>query len=217
MGALSRKLMLNRFYLQIFHSLFQNVEVKLNQKTVTDSDQNHHYLAYQSYSPEFFETQGALFGWAKDEAGSMDSNTLEAATSFGEVSIAAASVIGVSSNTKVVKSLDKPGNTMSWRTGCFFDNYDGSNTYHDLVLFDKVMVTLFTQEKLLPYGIEIFLMLERDKSAFYLMSDTGNKATAAKIEIKDIKLHVPYVKLSDPTFLSLETDKAGKSRRMPIV
>ena len=55
------------FINNIFHSLFQNVEVKLNQKTVTDSDQNYHYLAYltnlMSYSPEFFETQGALFGW----------------------------------------------------------------------------------------------------------------------------------------------------------
>ena len=34
------------FINNIFHSLFQNVEVKLNQKTVTDSDQNYHYLAY---------------------------------------------------------------------------------------------------------------------------------------------------------------------------
>ena len=147
----------------------------------------------------------------------MDANTLEAATSFGEVTIAGASVVGTSSNAKVVASLDKPGNTMSRRTGWFFDNFDSSDTYHDLVLFDKVMVTPFTQEKLLPYGIELFLTLERAKPAFYLMSNTVNKTTPAKIEIKDIKLHVPYVKLSDPTFLSLETGKAGKSRRMPIV
>ena len=32
------------FINNIFHSLFQNVEVKLNQKTVTDSDQNYHYI-----------------------------------------------------------------------------------------------------------------------------------------------------------------------------
>ena len=49
------------------------------------------------------------------------------------------------------------------------------------------------------------------------MASRVNTATAAKIEIKDIKLHVPYVKLSDPTFLSLETGKANKSRRIPIV
>ena len=46
------------FINKIFHSLFQNIEVKLNQKTVTDSDQNYHYLAYitklMSYNPEFF-------------------------------------------------------------------------------------------------------------------------------------------------------------------
>ena len=210
------------FVNNIFHSLFQNVEVKLNQKTVTDSDQNYHYLAYitklMSYSPEFFETQGALFGWAKDEATSMDSNTLEAATTKSTATIAQASVTGATGDVAVIKTLDSPGNPMTIRTGWFFDNYaSATTTYHDLVLFDKLMVTPFTQDKLLPYGVELFLTLERAKPEFYLMASTANTATAAQIEIKDIKLHVPYVKLSDPTFLSLETGKASKSRRMPIV
>ena len=51
--------------------------------------------------------------------------------------------------------------------------------------------------------MEIFLTLERAKPEFYVMVSADNTATAAKIEIKDIKLHVPYAKLSDPTFLSL--------------
>ena len=42
-----------------------------------------------SYSPEFFETQGALFSWAKDDANSMDANTLEATTSKSTLTIAA--------------------------------------------------------------------------------------------------------------------------------
>ena len=46
------------FVNNIFNSLFQNVECKLNQKTMTDSDQNYHYLAYitklMNYIPEFF-------------------------------------------------------------------------------------------------------------------------------------------------------------------
>ena len=209
------------FINNIFHSLFQNVEVKLNQKTVTDSDQNYHYLAYltklMSYSPEFFETQGALFGWVMDESGSMDANTLVATTTKSTATIRAASVTDSAYDTVVVKSLDDPGNTLTRRTNWFFDNLDSSDNYHDLVLFDKLMVTPFTQEKLLPYGIKLFLTLERAKPAFYLMASSANTATAAKIEIKDIKLHVPYVKLSDPTFLSLETGKANKSRRIPIV
>ena len=101
---------------------------------------------------------------------------------------------------------------MTIRTGWFFDNYSSATkTYHELVLFDKLMVTPFTQDKLLPYGVELFVTLERAKPEFYLMSNTANTATAAQLEIKDIKLHVPYVKLSDPTFLSLETSKASKS------
>ena len=205
------------FINNIFHSLFQNVEVKLNQKTVTDSDQNYHYLAYltklMSYSPEFFETQGALFRWVIDESGSMDANTLVAATTKSTATICAASVTDSAYDTVVVKSLDDPGNTLTRRTNWFFDNLDNSDTYHDLVLFDKLMVTPFTEEKLLPYSIELFLTLKRAKSAYYLMACSTNTATAAKIEIKD----VPYVKLSDPTFLSLETGKASKSRRIPIV
>ena len=115
------------------------MEVKLNQKTVTDSDQNYHYLAYitklMSYIPEFFETQGALFGWAKDKAGSMDANTLEAATSKFTATIASASVTDAEADTAVIKTLDYPGNTMTVRTGWFFDLYNSATkTYHDLVL-----------------------------------------------------------------------------------
>ena len=148
----------------------------------------------------------------------MDANTLEAATSKSTATIASAAVTDADADTAVIKTLDDPGNTMTVRTGWFFDNYDpATTTYHDLVLFDKLMVTPFTQDKLLPYGVELFLTLERAKLAFYLMASDANTATAAQIEIKDIKLHVPYVKLSDSTFLSLETGKASKSRRMPIV
>ena len=50
-----------------------------------------------------------------------------------------------------------------------------------------------------------------------MLASATSKAVGEYISIKDIKLHVPYVKLSDPTFLSVETDKAGKSRRMPIL
>ena len=147
----------------------------------------------------------------------MDANTLVATTTKSTATIRAASVTDSAYDTVVVKSLDDPGNTLTRRTNWFFDNLDSSDTYHDLVLFDKLMVTPFTQEKLLPYRIELFLTLDRAKPAFYLMASSANTAAAAKIEIKDIKLHVPYVKLSDPTFLSLETGKANKSRRIPIV
>ena len=116
-----------------------------------------------------------MFGWAKDEATSMDSNTLEAATSYGTATIGAASVTDSTSDTKVVKSLNYPGNPMTIRTDWFFDNYNSStDTYHDLVLFDKLMVTPFTQDKLLAYSVELFLTLERAKPEFYLMSNTGN-------------------------------------------
>ena len=70
-----------------------------------------------SYSPEFFETQGALFGWAKDDGNSMDINTLEAATSKSTATIAEASVTGTTGDVPVIKNLDDPGNTMTVRTG----------------------------------------------------------------------------------------------------
>ena len=48
------------FINNIFHSLFQNVECKLNQKTVTDSNQNYRYLAYMTklMSYSFFKLKG---------------------------------------------------------------------------------------------------------------------------------------------------------------
>ena len=116
-----------------------------------------------------------MLGLVKDDSGSMDANTLVAPITQSTATILASSVDGTSSNTPVLKSVNTPGNTVSRRTGWFFDNLaSGTTTYHDLVLFDKLMVTPFTQEKLLPYGVEIFLTLERAKPAFYLMASADN-------------------------------------------
>ena len=71
----------------------------------------------------------------------MDANTLVATTTKSTATIRAASVTDSAYDTVVVKSLDDPGNTLTRRTNWFFDNLDSSDTYHDLVLFDKLMVT----------------------------------------------------------------------------
>ena len=89
-------------------------------------------------------------------------------------------------------------------------------TYHDVTFFDKLMVAPFMVDKLLPYGVDIYITLQQATQEFIIIVDKANKGE--KLVIKDIKLHVPYVKLSDPTFLQLETTmKIGKSRRIPMV
>ena len=211
------------FVNNIAHSIFKNVEVKLNQKVCTDGDQNYHFLAYMSkllnYSPEFFRSQGPMFGWAKDQAGDMDANTIVRAAAVAKVAVkdVAATTGGVS----VVKTLPKDENVLSQRNRWFFDNMEVTKgtpvtTYKDVTFFDKLMVAPFMVDKLLPYGIDIFITLQQADQAFFMMATNANKGE--KLLIKDIKLHVPYVKLSDPTFLQMETTmKLGKSRRIPMV
>ena len=209
------------FVNNIAHSIFKNVEVKLNQKVCTDGDQNYHFLAYMSkllnYSPEFFRTQGAMFGWAKDVAGDMDAHDIVRAAGVVTTSVQA----DPSGTVTVVKTLPKDENPLSQRNGWFFDNMEVTKgtavtTYKDVTFFDKLMVAPFMVDKLLPYGIDIFITLQQASQEFFMMVDNVNKGE--KLLIKDIKLHVPYVKLSDPTFLQMETTmKLGKSRRIPMV
>ena len=209
------------FVNNIAHSIFKNVEVKLNQKVCTDGDQNYHFLAYMSkllnYSPEVFRTQGAMFGWAKDVAGDMDAHDIVRAAGVVTTSVQA----DLSGTVTVVKTLPKDENPLSQRNGWFFDNMEVTKgtavtTYKDVTFFDKLMVAPFMVDKLLPYGIDIFITLQQASQEFFMMVDNANKGE--KLLIKDIKLHVPYVKLNDPTFLQMETTmKLGKSRRIPMV
>ena len=202
-------------------SIFKNVEVKLNQKVCTDGDQNYHFLAYMSkllnYSPEFFRTQGPMFGWAKDKAGDMDAHAIVRAADVVKTTVQASP----SGTVNMVKTLPKEENPLSQRNGWFFDNMEVTKgtavtTYKDVTFFDKLMVAPFMVDKLLPYGIDIYVTLQQASQEFFIMVADANKGE--KLIIKDIKLHVPYVKLSDPTFLQLETTmKLGKSRRIPMV
>ena len=47
-----------------------------------------------------------MFGWAKDKAGSIDANTLEAATSKSTATIIAAAVTDADVDTSMIKTLD---------------------------------------------------------------------------------------------------------------
>ena len=149
------------FVNNIMHSVFKNVEVKFNQKVCTDGDQNYHFLAYISkllnYSPEFFETQGALFGWAKDEPGNMDAHDIQRYKAPTTKSVKGAD----EADMTVVKTLAKKANPLGTRNGWFFNNMEVTKgtaitTYHDVTFFDKLMVAPFMEDKLLPYGVDIY-------------------------------------------------------------
>ena len=158
-----------------------------------------------------------MFGWAKDVAGDMNADSIVRAADAEKVSVKAADG---STNVSVVKTLPKSENPVSQRNSWFFDNLEVTKgtavtTYRDVTFFDKLMVAPFMVDKLLPYGVDIYVTLQASQE-FFMMVNNANKGE--KLLIKDIKLHVPYVKLSDPTFLQLETTmKLGKSRRIPMI
>ena len=106
------------FVNNIMHSVFKNVEVKFSQKVCTDGDQNYHFLAYISkllnYSPEFFETQGALFGWDKDEPGNMDAHDIQRYEAPTTVSVKGEDG---ETDVTVVNTLAKKANLVGTRNG----------------------------------------------------------------------------------------------------
>lgn len=63
----------------IFHSVFESVEVHVNNVPTTKPDRNHAYSAYLqtlcNYGEDQMKSYFALSGWSKDTAGSMDDYT----------------------------------------------------------------------------------------------------------------------------------------------
>ena len=211
----------------IIHSAFSNVEVKLNNTVVTDSEKTYGYLAYLAKltghdAVHLEDTQGRLIGWGKDEAGDMDTTTVKFPTKFGTGTVFSKAISTSSSETlhTFVKSRDYRGNGLGIRRNCFF--YKDSNNawqYKNAVLRDKFMCVPFNQKKFLPYRVNMFITLERTNNDFVTMQDTSSAGTDGKeyhLKIVRAKLYVPFVELNASKFRALEVQKMQVDRKIPL-
>lgn len=177
-----------------FHSLFSNIVVQMKDTTVTESGTYYPYTAYManlvSFPPTYLEGgQGSLFGWTKDDDFDANEPTWGIAESTEAVKTASGSTNAV---TSTATENDALANRLNW----FFDS---SGNYKDVELESKPLVVPLNQEKLIPWGVPIYVTLERNKKEFYLLKPTSN-ATDYKIIIKEAKLYVTYQEINAQLF-----------------
>ena len=147
----------------LLHSLFTEVDVKLNDTLITSTNNTYPYRSYLetllSYGHDAKTTQltGALF--YKDEAGRFDTNN-----PHGE---------GVNSGLKKRNSFFKNGGAVE--------------------LMGRLHADLFFQEKYLPNDVTIRIRLVRSRNTFCLMSSTPEEGfkvriLECKVYVRKIKL-----------------------------
>ena len=177
----------------LLHSLFSNLTVRLNNQTINESNGNYGYSAYLqhllTFNKDYLNTQGHCFGWWNmDEEGSMNETD-------------------VTFNSYPKQVQDKTvtwGSTMNTpgaRQLRFFKDNNDDETYHPVTLIGRPVGEIFYQEKFLPYNVNMTIILDRKRDSFVLMNGEG---VQYKIVIKNIVLHVDYVKINPDVFAANE-------------
>ena len=148
----------------LMHSLFSEVEVKLNDKTITNSDNTYPYRAYLetllSYGPDAKQTQLTSSLYYKDIAGHMeDKNPL----------------------------LDAARNTGLKQRQAFFSQGKVCD------MMGRLHCDIFFQDKYIPNDVGLRIKLLRSKDTFCLMSSTPNvgykiKIRECKLFVRKVKL-----------------------------
>ena len=196
----------------ILHSMWSNVNVELNNKTVTPNDGLYPYKAYleklTTFTPEHTKTFGVRSGFVMDEAGNMDGNEVkrqaEAETESVKDDEGKAAV-------RVIKTLAVEENYMAKRmAGYFHGNADtpGATTYSD-----GLSTVPFNTKFLLPHKIEMKINLQRHDHTFYMMDGTAH---GYRIVIEDITLRVPYAIVTDEIFMKIERGISTHGAKMPV-
>jgi hypothetical protein len=182
------------------HCLFRNVEVKMNDTVVSSQDFMYSYRAYiekaTSYTPPHadltFNKGGFIFEKGMDGMQAMTDTNPETVT-VKKDSLTAADV-----NVAVLKNIGTGQNSADRLRQMFFKPAGGKS--HQFK--DYLHEIPFNQKKYLPNGVKLTVTLTRqDNKAFYLKGDNYDKY---EVNVKNIFMVVPFIKLSVPAFMRIE-------------
>ena len=196
----------------VLHSMWSNVNVELNNKTVTPNDGLYPYKAYleklTTFTPEHTKTFGVRSGFVMDEASNMDGNVVK--RQADAVTESVKDDPGGRAVT-VIKTLAVEENYMAKRMAGYFHgnaNTPGATTYSD-----GLSTVPFNTKFLLPHKIEMKINLQRHDHTFYMMDGTAH---GYRIVIEDITLRVPYAIVTDEIFMKIERGISAHGAKMPV-
>lgn len=171
----------------LLHSLFQQVDVSLNNKPVSSSSNNYPYRAYVetllSYGHDAKASGLTASMWYTDTAGYMEAQRAKTSKDPDQNE-------GLEARLKLCKDKKM------------------------IDLIGALHVDLFSQDKLLLNGVELSLRLVRSKDSFCLMQP--GEAIGRKISIKEANLIVRRVKISPNLLIAHSKTLANTTAKYPI-
>ena len=192
--------------------MWSNVNVELNNRTVTPNDGHYPYKAYleklTTFTPEDTKTFGVHSEFVIDDAGNMDGSVVKRQAEAETVSVKDAEGRAA---VRVIKTLAVEENYLAKRMAEYFNgNTDtpGATTYSD-----GLSTVTFNTKFLLPHKIEMKINLQRHDHTFYMMDGTTD---GYHIVIEDITPCVPYAIVTDEIFMKIERGISTHGAKMPL-
>ena len=178
----------------VLHSLWSDVQVKLNGTLVCTSNTNYAYKAYieslLKYNTMAKENQLTMQGFTADKKNFDQTDPDETPVSFG---------------LRERYNWWKRIGTIYKNTVPITDDMDENEIWRDptsVQFLGPLMADIFQQDRLIMNGVTIDIKLIPHKDAFRLI--TWPETTQAEIQIEDIKLMVCRITLAPETFLGIE-------------
>ena len=166
----------------IFNGLWSNVELFMNDRLISHSNNTHGYTSIISHlihdSEESLQSERAMRLLYKDTAGSMDSTTAKTANIEGNIA-----GFNVGANGAVLEEAGNHGLHM---------RYLHTHSSAAVSVMGSLRIDMFEQERYLPNGISLKLRFHQQKDSYMLLAAANNY----RIKILEAVLLVRKVKAS---------------------
>jgi hypothetical protein len=190
----------------VLHSLWSNVDVKLNGVLVSTSNTNYMYKAYLetllNYNQKARDNQLSMIGFTGD-SGNFDQRDYDGVPANG----------GLQSRFDMWKGISTIYNTKTR----FQEGNDPDEEFTDpscVEFMGPLKADICTQDRLIMNGVSIDITLHPNSNKFFLT--TFPDATEAEFKIEEIVLKVCKVSLSDAAFIAIEDHLNEKPALFPF-
>ena len=198
----------------LLQSMWSNVELMLNDRLVTHSNNVHGYVSTMAHllhdSEEFLNSEGRMQMLYKDTASQLDSTDPKLSNPTHKIQRLNLKSTGEAANLVTAVNTDATGNHGLHQR---FMLTHGSQSFE---MLGGIRLDMFEQLRYLPSGISLKLRLHPQKSVFTLMSDDDDDADY-KLRIESASFIIRKVKASPGVIVGHAEAMMHKPAVYPIV
>ena len=185
----------------IFNGLWSNVELFMNDRLVSHSNNTHGYTSMISHlihdSEESLQSERAMRLLYKDTAGSMNSNAAKA--------VNRGKIVGFDLKDDGTAWADEGNNGLHMR-------YLHTRESRHVSVMGSLRIDMFEQERYIPNGVSLKLRFHRQRDNFAIMAANANY----KINVLEATLSIRKVKPSPGVLLGHTDAMLNENAKFPI-